>query len=579
MMLCADIVSKERYILSMIRKSPFVIAFCLNILFFLLYLFLGQVKHGSLDDYFMSSVLTGAYGGEYDVHMYFVNAAYGYFLKPFYWLFPKVGWYFIFELLGTFAAFTSISYFLIRQQGLKWGVALSALLLASLTPDFYFQLSFTQCATIYTAAGLLAIFVAAAEDKKRFLALGGLFLVAGSVMRHEGLLLGMPYLALLLLVKWPPQKLFTKKNIIALGLIIIAIYGMRTHDANLYAEGDYRYYAQYQPVRSFFADGAYYDKESTYDELEERGMFGHDFLLLKQWMFYDTDVLQKDSLIPFVKVATNNLYEPNRSRLPVSFFLAVSNAFTRTSGWCWVVLCLLLILSGSKRAALFPWVSLGIIAVSIGYLLLVNRLVYHVESGIWLYAVVLAIPFLDVSSLNHKLLFLKWAKVLWLSFIFISVIFAVIGISNQSRLKKEVSLIGAVQTPQKWKDFLAYAKENQDKVFILSFDRYKELGEVRNPPYIAIGPGDFDNVFSWGYWNIHLPAMKKELAKRGVENPIRDIVHDNVFLMEDGNGPTLGLFYEEHYHQVLKVDTVKKFEDLVLIKYRLPKNAEEVPHE
>lgn len=103
---CADIVPKERYILSMIRKSPFVIAFCLNVLFFLLYLFLGQVKHGSLDDYFMSSVLTGAYGGEYDVHMYFVNAAYGYFLKPFYWLFPKVGWYFIFELIGTFAAFT-----------------------------------------------------------------------------------------------------------------------------------------------------------------------------------------------------------------------------------------------------------------------------------------------------------------------------------------------------------------------------------------------------------------------------------------------------------------------------------------
>ena len=55
----ADIVPKERYILSMIRKSPFVIAFCLNVLFFLLYLFLGQVKHGSLDDYFMSSVLMG----------------------------------------------------------------------------------------------------------------------------------------------------------------------------------------------------------------------------------------------------------------------------------------------------------------------------------------------------------------------------------------------------------------------------------------------------------------------------------------------------------------------------------------
>ena len=216
---------------------------------------------------------------------------------------------------------------------------------------------------------------------------------------------------------------------------------MRTHDANLYAEGDYKYYAQYQPVRSYFGDGAYYDKESTYDELEERGMFGHDFLLLKAWVFYDTEVFQKDSLVPFVNVATNNLYEPNRSRLPVSFFLAVSNAFTRTSGWCWVVLCLLLILSGSKRAALFPWASLGIIAGSIGYLLLVNRLVYHVESGIWLYAVVLAIPFLDVSSLENKYSLLKWGKWLWIGFIFVSLFFAEIGISNQFCLKKYSLLI------------------------------------------------------------------------------------------------------------------------------------------
>lgn len=563
----------------MIFKSPLIIAFGLNLFFLLLYLAFGQVCHGSLDDYFMSSVLTGAYGGEYDVHTYFVNSVYGYFLKPFYWLFPKVGWYFIFELLGTFTAFTIISYFLIRQLGLKWGAAISTLLLASLTPDFYFQLSFTQCATIYTATGLLSIFVAVSEDRKRFLALGGLFLVAGSVMRYEGFLLGMPYLILLVLVKWPPKKLFTIQNIIALCLIVIAIFGVRTYDKSLYAKGDYKYYAEYQPVRAFFGDGAFYDRESAYDELEERGMFGYDFLLLRSWMFYDTEVFQKDSLTPFIKVATNNLYEPNRKRLPVSFFLAVSNAFTRTSGWCWVVLCLSLILSGGKKRVLYPWASFSVIAVSIGYLLLVNRLVYHVESGIWLYAIVLAIPFLDMLSINNKLTFLKWEQTLLFSVVFISVVFTVIGISNQSNLKKDVSLIETVQTPQKWKDFFAYAKENQDKVFILSFDKYKEMGSIRNPPYIAIEPGGFNNIFSWGYWNIYLPAMKKEFAKRGVHNPVHDIVHDNVYLMEDYNGPALGLFYMEHYHQPLTVDTVKKFEDLVLIKYRLPKVNEEARYE
>ena len=573
-----DNAKKLHYILSMIRKSPLFLALCLNLFFLFLYLAFGQVRHGSLDDYFMSSVLTGAYGGEYDVHMYFVNSAYGYFLKPFYWLFPKVGWYFIFELVGTFAAFTVYSFFLIRKLGDKWGGLLSALLLASLTPDFYFQISFTQCATTYTAAGLLLFYFGASESKKRFLALGGVFLVAGSVMRHEGFLLGMPCLVLLLLAQWRMQGCLSKKALIALCLVFAAIYGLRAHDRNLFSEGDYKYYAAYQPIRAYFGDGAFYDRESTYDELQERGMIGSDFNYLKAWMFYDTDVFYKDSLEPIRAIAQNNLYTPNYRRLPVSFFLAVSKALTRTNGWCWAIFCLLLIISKSKNAALYPWVSLGVVAISIGYLLLVNRLVYHVESGIWLYAIVSAIPFWDGKIFCEKPIFPKWNKILAYCLGLFTVVFTVIGISDQAYLKNDMSLIASIETPNNWRDFLQYAKENPDKVFILSFNNYKELGSRRNPPYVSIGPGDFDNIFSWGYWNIHLPAMKRELAKRGVKNPIRDIVHDNVYVLE-GYEPYLKMFYENHYHKSLRVDTVKVFGDLMLYKYRLPSGLGESLHE
>ena len=563
----------------MFRKSPLFIAFCLNILYLLLYVLFGQIRHGSLDDYFMSSVLTGAYGGEYDVHMYFVNAAYGYFLKPFYWLFPKAGWYFIFEILGTFASFTVLSYFLIRQQGIKWGVALSLLLLSSLTPDFYFQVSFTQCAATYTAAGLLLFFFGSLERKMMFLFGGGIFLAAGNVMRHEGFLLGMPYLILLLVELWLARKQLTKKMLAALCLILFAIYCLQVHDRALYDDGEYRYYADYQPIRAYFGDGAFYDKESTFDELEERGMSGPDFNILKGWMFYDTEVLHKDSLESIKSVAQNNLYKPNLKRLPVAFFLAVSNAFTRTAGWCWAILCALLFFSKSKTANIYPWVSLGIIAVSIGYLLLVNRLVYHVESGIWLYSIALLIPFLDISEINKGVLWSKIEKTFFYGIIFAAVVFAMIGISNQSHLKDQFSVIDSVETPKSWTEFLAYAKNNPENVFLLSFERYKEFGMIRNPPYIAIGPGDFDNIFSLGYWNIHLPAMKQELAKRGVKNPVCDIVHDNVFLLEESNRPSLQSFYREHYHKSVLVDTVKAFGDLLLLKYCLPSHLEENLHE
>ena len=62
----------------MMQKKNLLISFGLNVLFLTLYFAFGQIRYGTLDDYFMSSILTGAYGSEYDIHLYFVNAVYGY---------------------------------------------------------------------------------------------------------------------------------------------------------------------------------------------------------------------------------------------------------------------------------------------------------------------------------------------------------------------------------------------------------------------------------------------------------------------------------------------------------------------
>lgn len=553
----------------MLRRFPLFLALLLNLFFLALYFAFGIVRHGSLDDYFMSSVLTGAYGGTYDVHTYFVGSAYGYFLKPFYWLFPKVGWYFIFELVGTFAAFTTFTYLLIQRMGAKMGVALSILLLASLTPDFYFQLSFTQCATIYTAAGILSFFFA--QGKRRLLVLGSLFLVAGSTMRWEGFLLGMPYLAIYLVVQTFIKKTGRKVGIIALAICLAALYGLHTFDKTLYSNGDYKYYADYQPVRAYFGDGAFYDRESTFDELQERGMSGPDFRLLKNWMFYDTEVFARDSLLPIIDVAKNNLYSPNPSRMPVAFFMAVSRQLTRSLGWCWAIFCIFLLLAKSRLSNLYPWASLGIIGISIGYLLLVNRLAYHVESGIWLYATVCGISFMSADILDSSRSMVKWDKVIPLLLIVLSAFFAYFGIAEQGTLKKKWNLIEHEQVPANWQEFLQYTSDHNSDVFLLSFEKYKDLGTFRNPPYLSIEPGSWNNIFSWGYWNIHLPAMKQEFKKRGIDNPIRNIIHDNVYLLEDNNQPSLQNFYKRHYHDSLWIDTVKVFGDLMLLKYHSTK--------
>lgn len=552
----------------MIRKSPLFYALCLNLFFFLLYVAFGQIRHGSLDDYFMSSVLTGAYGSQYDVHMYFIKAVYGYFLKPFYMLFPKVGWYFIFELVGTFTAFTIIAYFIVLKLGARFGSALAFLLLASFTPDFYFQLSFTQCATLYTATGILLFYFGGMERNKLWLVLSVLFLFAGSVMRHDGFLLGMPFLGLLFVLQIINKSKISWVALVTLCVAMVAIWGNRTYDRNLYVEGDYQYYAKYQPVRAYFGDGSFYDKESTYDELEERGMNGVNLSMARSWFFYDTQVLHADTLRAMREVGERNRYLINYTRFPIAFLLAVSKALTRTNGWCWVIFCLLLIATPSWKSNVYPWVSLSFIAVSLGYLLWVNRLVYHVETGVWVYAVVSAIPFIEKDVLSYTSIMKKWNRPLPWACLFFSLVFLCFSISGQAFKKQHLCIIDAPEMTKDWEAFVKYADDHPDDVFMLSFERYKQLGTFKDPAYKAIPPGSWQNIYSWGYWNMNLPSMKKELEHRGVRNPLQDVVNDNVYVMEDET-PLLPMFYSEHYQKILHVDTAKIFGNLVLVKYRI----------
>lgn len=547
-------------------QNPIVIALIINILFLSLYFAFGVVCHGSLDDYFMSGVLTGAYGSRYDVHMYFVNSAYGYFLKPLYSLFPKVGWYFLFELLGTFAAFTTYTYFIVHKLGNRFGIPLALLMLASLTPTFYFQLSFTQCATAYTAAAIVFFVVGDEKRLKRYLILGAGFLVAGSIMRWQGFLLGLPFLCVSLGLNCFAKKNVFKTTIIILCSALAVLYGLKKYDEYLFSQGEYKYYAEYQGPRSFFGDGAFYDIESTRDELDEREMSVLDFSFVRNWIFYDTENLNAGKLKPIIDIVKRNLYEPNWLKMPIAFFLAVSRALTRTSGWCWVIFCVLLIIAPSKKSNLYPWISLFIIAASIGYLLLVNRVVDHVESGIWLYAIVCGIPFFEKEVFLHNQLLKKHTLAIPYILIVFAALFAILSVSSQP-LKTQWKMIETREMDKDWKNFVDFTKKHPDNVFLLSFDRYKELGKLKDKPYRSVESGSWKNIFPLGYWNMNLPAMKEELAKRGVKNPIKDVVNPNVYVVEEYPYPMLLDFYDSHYHELISVDTTLVFGKIQLLKY------------
>ena len=552
------------------RKDSLLLALALNLVFLLVYLVFSSTSYAALDDFFMAAVLEGAYDGLSDTHLFFVNSVYGFLLKPLYLLFPSVGWYYIFEVIEVFAAFTVFTYVLLKRLDLEVGLILSLVLLCCVSPDFYFQLSFTQNGALLTASGVLLLLMNLRTPRRLWFICGLLLFVLGFVMRKESFLLGVPYVAFfafLSLVK----KVNLKILLITVLSSAVVLLGLYYFEKSQYIEPEYKYYSSYQGPRATFVDGGFFDVNAFYDELAESGYEKTNAQAIRTWLFYDTEIFHLDSLPRLLNAVENTRYELNWSRTAIRIVQEIANGFKNTSVWCWAVFCLLILFYPKKKLECYPWVSLGIISMEILYLCMVNRLVYRVESGIWLYAIAFTIVYLPQESLSSFCN--QWPKKVAIAVAcFLAFAFAIM---EQPQLQRAKIIGGGYGGQKNWSEFYEYAKNNKDKAFVMNFGQYKALGEyLKIPSYKALGPGGLSNIFPLGYWNAYLPGMLRQQKRYNLQNPLKDFINPNVYMVECDKNMFLSAktFYEANYKSQLNSEIVKRFGDIKVVKYTVKEN-------
>lgn len=553
-----------------LQKNSLLQALALNLVFLLVYLVFSSNSYAALDDFFMAAVLEGAYDGLSDTHLFFVNSVYGFLLKPLYLLFPSVGWYYIFEVIEVFAAFTIFTYVLLKRLDLEVGLILSLVLLCCVSPDFYFQLSFTQNGALLTASGVLLLLMNLRTPHRLWFICGLLLFVLGFVMRKESFLLGIPYVAFFAFLS------LVKKNNLKILLITVlssavVLLGLYYFEKSQYIEPEYKYYASYQGPRAAFVDGGFFDVNAFYDELAESGYEKTNAQAIRTWLFYDTEIFHLDSLPRLLNAVENTRYELNWSHTVIRIVQEIANGFKNTSVWCWALFCLLILFYSKKKLEYYPWISLGIISMEILYLCMVNRLVYRVESGIWLYAIAFTIVYLPQESLSSFCN--QWQKkVAIVVACFLAFAFAIM---EQPQLQRSKIIGGGYGGQKAWSEFYEYAKNNKDKAFVMNFGQYKALGEyLKIPSYKALGPGGLSNIFPLGYWNAYLPGMLRQQERYNLQNPLKDFINPNVYMVESEKNMFLSAktFYEVNYKSQLNSEIVKRFGDLKVVKYTVKEN-------
>ena len=543
-------------------KRAFLYSVAINLFFLVLCLVFGDIKFGAVDDYFMAAVLTGAHGTDYNPHLLFVNAIYGYALLPLYHLFPKIGWYYIGEMTAVFVSFTAVGYVLLRRCGERWGLLLAMLFTAMFASDFYLVLQFTQCASILSASGMLLFAHGLGDKKYQLVGLGVLLLLWGSVMRWQAFLMGMPFFCVGLLFNLKQCWKFKWVTVAGLAVMFAGAYAMHHFDASLYRNAEYAPYVDIQGPRAALGDGSNYNQNAVYEDLEEMGKSGIDYHMLTNWTFYDTETFAADSMRAIVDVIGQYRDKIERGDIPRLLLNALGHSLHSPLFWTWFVFCLLIGATDRKKF-LYLWASLAVILYLMSMLLGMNRLVYRVESGFWLYAAVLAVPLWGRFryELPRKLVIAALA-VIALANVFS---YATSGKLVRGPGSGELRTL-AVEDSTDYDQVFAYIDSQPDKMFLLSMNAYMRFSHHKNPPYLAEPIGSYRRTVSLGYWTPYLPEITRTLAEFGVTNPIKDVVHDNVIVINEGK---LANFLQRHYYDSVAVDTLKVIGEMEFFKYRL----------
>ena len=591
-------------------KRALTYSIIINFFFLALCLIFGDLKFGAVDDYFMAARLTGALGTDYNPHLIFVNAIYGYALLPLYYLFPKIGWYYIGEMAAVFISLTTIGYVLLRKCGEQWGAILAALFTAFFASDFYLVVQFTQCASILSAAGMLLFaygvismdpIASRLQDDKLIstnnsVTLEGLspdrvhhnffahlqkatpFIFAiilmlwGSIMRWQAFLMGMPFFCLgLLFILRDCWK--AKIHVLAsLAILFASAFTMHSFDQNVYKSPEYEAFNKFQGPRVTLGDNSNYNQNAVLEDAEELGLSIKDYLMLTEWVHYDTEVFYVDSLKRYTDIIPPYRDTNPLELIPRNLFSALQKALNSPLFWTWLIMCLIVYIT-NRRKSIYAWASLFIVLALMAHLLAIGRLVYRVESGFWLYAAVLAIP-----------LFGKFTKDIPKKVSYI--VLGIIAIANTISYATSGEMIRnpgsgtlrtiAVEDSTDYTQVFNYIDSQPDKMFLLSMSAFMHFSHHRNPPYLATPTGIYRNTVSFGYWTPYLPEVTNALKDYGISNPIKDVVRDNVIIL---NEPSLADFLQRHYYDSVAVDTLKSIGKMTFFKYRLvtssPKQTKE----
>lgn len=585
---------KKNRFFATLHKRPVIFSFFINIFFLILILFCCDLKYEVSDDFVMASILSGAYGDTQNPYIIFVNVLIGYLLLPFYKLIPQISWYFVFQIAVIMVSSTTIVFFLLDRLNEHIALMLTAIFLLFFVSDALILVQFTKTATFAVISGSV-LFLDALYNKKNKMRIifGGVLCLCGTLIRFSTIYIAGGFIVLILFyetikfVKNRSSKLWYKQLlgiVVCGGILIGASYGLKEFDKYIYNNNGnkaYVFFSEFKSARASVVDSPDYGYGAYGDRLQQLGISENDYYMMRKWCLLDDEFFTTQKLW---EVGT--IIKEYKESLPVSWESVYESLQNRKiTNYPVFLACALLIMLGvvfnNKN-----W-SLMLLSAGVGFGFLIyfvyrERSLYRIEFSVLLCVFICCLYFWngrtpdgnEESNLSTKDRIGKICKRVIIIVFAWNLILFIPDLSYKNVVAEtRKSYIDDTFIASENYDARKYRKVvNKDKpvnvlleeidshpenFYFLDFNTTIQSLYFEWSPWEALPVGTYDNFLYFGGVTSYHPDTIKILESHGLDNPLKCLINDNVYVVDSYNIEIKLTYLREHYYPNARAELYK----------------------
>ncbi|WP_270629744.1 hypothetical protein [[Clostridium] innocuum] len=558
--------------------------FCINLALLLLFAFSGCMKYEVSDDFIMEMIVSGAYTGSPSPFIMFMHPIIGIVLSILYTFIATINWYFIFQITVIFTSLCILSYTFLKYRKDNLSILLFMIFLLFLSNDLYLLVQFTKTATLSLCAGcilMLSNILDRNTMNKKEIALGILLFCVGYMIRNKCIYIVL-FFSVLPILFHGIQKRFKYIDFVKLAkkagkvmfpcfFVLVGLSFFSKEFVQRYPA--YKEYKEYSAYRSDIVDYSYYSYEENRTEFEKNGISENDFYTLVHWNFGDIEYYDLDKL-----KTVSTILSTYRDRQYTSIKGTIVNLINRQYKYyvsAWALMFISLIGIFAIRNGIFQVLSVNFFAFCLLFInMYLGRLNYRVEYSIFLAAAAFLLYSFQISESRFEKFSNKalYAVLIVLFVCRIPVHIPSYGKSSYDSMfiswNNDLAKYNASFAKEKDMSVINEIKQNPNNFYYLGFYSNIQTLYLNYNPWKGIQKSEFKNAAFFAGIDTFHPDWVKHLENNSINNPMKHLLKENVYFIENRPINEILTFIQEHYKVNVEMTLHKKIGSYYIWKIR-----------